>query len=229
MKDRFSQIPVMILNPQQTQQANKSEMRIYQGSGFVDEDIVYNGAQGQVFLPTGNSFVAGTVIGITKDNNTITFDQPIAIFIYNNKQINIPVRYLQNENQVLDFGGGLDATIKMIPQVSQNAQGGIQVDRIGAAIYLSPKVSKSLFAQLYLLGDPEKKYPTITLAHSEPDVILNDLNSQGANIGEIAYFNGLRGALKIWKVDYPENIITKEEFLRIDGEYADMDDLQFTK
>ena len=123
----------------------------------------------------------------------------------------------------------MDSVIKIIPSVSQNAQGSIQVDRIGTAIYLSPKVSKSLFAQLYLLNDPSKKYETVKLAHSQPDIVLADLNSQGASIGEFAYFNGFRGPIKIWKTDYPENILYKEEFLRTSGEYADMDNFDFTK
>ena len=227
-KDRFSQIPIMVINPAQTRETNSSEIRVYQGSTFVDEDIIYEANGSQIFLPSGNSFVGGMFIEILRDNNSISFKQPLGVFVYNQKQITIPIRYLQNEGQLIDFGGGLDAIVKMIPQVSQNAQGGIQVDRIGAAIYLSPKVSKSLFAQLYLLNDPLDEYETVKLVHSQPDVVLNDLNNQGARLGEFAYFNGFRGPIKIWEVDYPENTLAREEFLRTDGEYADMDNLQFT-
>ena len=135
---------------------------------------------------------------------------------------------MQYENKLLDFGGGLDAVIKIIPQVSQiTGQGGLQIDRIGAVVYLSPKVSKGLFAQLYLLGDPLKKYETLSIAHSEQDLIVDSLNKQGANLGEIIYFNGFRGPLKIWKVDYPSNILAREEFLRTSGEFAEFDNLQF--
>ncbi|MBS3086423.1 hypothetical protein J4422_01865 [Candidatus Pacearchaeota archaeon] len=229
-KDRFAQIPVMLYNPAQTRETNSSEIRVYQGSTFVDEDIVYQtNNDSQIFLPSGSAGVAGLFIEVLKSNNSISFKQPIGVFIYNNKQITIPIRYLQNENQILDFSSGLDSVIKIIPSVSQNAQGSIQVDRIGTAIYLSPKVSKSLFAQLYLLNDPSKKYETVKLAHSQPDIVLADLNSQGASIGEFAYFNGFRGPIKIWKTDYPENILYKEEFLRTSGEYADMDNFDFTK
>jgi len=228
-KDRFAQVPTILYNPAQTRETNSSEIRVYQGSTFVDEDIVYETAEGQVFLPSGSAVFVGAFIEILRENGSLMFKQPVGVFIYNQKQVTIPIRYLQNENQVLDFGSGLDSTIKVIPFVSQNNQGAIQVDRIGAAIYLSPKVSKSLFSQLYLLNDPLKKYETVKLAHSQPDIVLADLNSQGANIGEFAYFNGFRGPIKIWKVDYPENILAREEFLRTEGEYADMDNLQFVR
>jgi len=228
-KDRFAQIPVMVINPAQTQQTNSSELRFYQGTTFVDEDIVYQTADGQVFLPSGSSLVGGFVIEVLKEGNFSSFKQPMGVFAYNKKQVNIPIRYLQHENELLDFGGGLDSVVKMIPQLSQTAQGSVQIDKIGAAIYLSPKVSKSLFSRLYLLGDPLKEYETVKLAYLEPDPVLKSLNDQGANVGDLAYFGGFRGPIKIWEVDYPENIIAREEFLRTEGEYAEFDDLQFTK
>ena len=165
---------------------------------------------------------------VIKDKDAVSFNQPQAVFVYNQKQVSIPVRYLQYEDKVLDFGGGLDAVIKVIPQVSQaTGQQSVQIDKIGAAIYLSPKVSKGLFAQLYLLGDPFKKYGTVTLAHSQPDPIVDNLNKQGARLGDMVFFSGFRGPLKIWKVDYPNNILAKEEFLRTSGEFAEFDNLQF--
>ena len=37
------------------------------------------------------------------------------------------------------------------------------------------------------------------------------------------------GPFKIWEIDYPSNIIAREEFVRLDGEYAEFDDLEFSK
>jgi len=153
---------------------------------------------------------------------------PQGIFIYNQQQINIPIRYLYFNERLFDFGGGLDAVIRIIPRVSQSNQQ-VQIDNLGAAIYLSPKVSKGLFAQIYLLDDAFENYKTVNLVHLESDPIISNLNSQGANLGSLIYFQGFRGPIKIWKVDYPSNILEKEEFLRISGRYAELDNLKFTK
>ena len=122
----------------------------------------------------------------------------------------------------------MDSVIRIIPSISQNANG-LNVEKNGAVIYLSQRVSKGLFAQLYILNDPLKRYPTISLSHSEPDTLIKNLNAQGANLGEFAYFGGFRGPVKIWKVDYPANTVLREEFLRTSGGYAEFDNLTFTK
>jgi len=99
----------------------------------------------------------------------------------------------------------------------------VNVDPLGAVIYLSPKVSKSLFAQLYLLDDVFENYPTIKLANVESEPVIKSLQSQGMNFGEFVYFNGFRGPIKIWEVNYPANIVAHEEFTRVSGEYAEFD------
>jgi hypothetical protein len=95
-------------------------------------------------------------------------------------------------------------------------------------MYLSPLVSGGLFAQLYLMNDPFDNYPTLRLAHSQQDSFMQFMNSQGFG-AEFVYYNGLHGPIKIWEVNYPENIIENEEFLRLEGNYAEFDNLAFTK
>ena len=63
-------------------------------------------------------------------------------------------------------------------------------NRIGAALYLSPKVKNSLFAQLYLLDKKTKNFEL---------VYKDDL--------PIAVYNGnIIGPIKIWKINPPKNI-----------------------
>ena len=163
-----------------------------------------------------------------QEENEITFKQPAGAFIYNQKQTDIPIRYLYFNNEFKDFGNGLDAVVYIIPRVYQTNQG-IQIDNFGTIIYLSPKNMKSLVSQLYILNDPFNQYPTIKIAHSESDPTIKSLNNQGVNLNEFIFFNGMRGPIKIWEVDYPENILTREEFLRTSGEYAEFDNLVFVK
>tara|TARA_Y100000310_G_scaffold167546_2_gene167379 strand:+ start:17048 stop:19822 length:2775 start_codon:yes stop_codon:yes gene_type:complete len=227
--DRFSQIPVMIMDSSQTQQTGNKTIRVYHGGVAVDEDIIYGSLnETQVFLPSGKAIAAGAILEYSNEENLMTFNQPQEIFIYNQEQINIPIRYIYHNNKLIDFGSGLDAVIRVIPLISQSNQQ-VNIDPLGSVIYLSPKVSKGLFAQLYLLDDAFKNYGTVSLVHSELDPIVSNLNSQGANLNDFVYFNGFRGPIKIWEVNYPSNILEKEEFLEISGEFAELDDLVFVR
>ena len=113
----------------------------------------------------------------------------------------------------------------MYPAISGKA-----INQIGAGLYLSPKVSKSLFARLYLMNDPQKEYKGVILAHSEPDPLETAIETySNTNVNEFFYFNGVRGPLKIWKVTPPENIIAREEFTMTSGNFAGLDNLTFVK
>ncbi len=226
--DRTSQIPIMLLDPQQTQETADKEIRVYQGGSLVDEDIIYNQEGQKIFLPANKAIIAATILEVSRTGNQISISQPKGVFIYNNQQIIIPIRYIYFGEQIIDSGRGLDAVVRIISSASSTGTN-IQVDNLGSVIYLSPKVSKSLFAQLYLMNDPFNNYPTIRLAYGQDDPIIASLKVQGLNSEEFIFFNGFRGSIKIWKVDYPNNIIAKEEFLRRSGEYAEFDDIQFVR
>jgi len=226
--DRFSQLPVMVFNPGQSQKSANGTVRVYQGGVPVDEDIIYNEGSEDIFLPSGKAIIAGIFLETLDEEVSTGFSQPQGVFIYNQKQVNIPIRYMYYEGELFDFEGGLDAVIRMVPGIGDNS-GNIQIDSLGALVYLSPKVSKSLFAQLYLLDDAFGNYETISLAYAAQDPVVSNLNSQGANLKDFVFFSGFRGPIKIWKVEYPSNIIEKEEFLEISGEYGELDNLKFTK
>ena len=222
-EDRYSSIPTMFLDPQQTQETGNSITQIYKGIAEVDEDIIYDSEQGKVFLPQTKSLIIGTILNIKNQQ----IQQPEAVFFYNNQQIYIPIRYIYLGGKITDFGKGIDAVIYILPKANAS-NNKLQVDNFGSMFYLSPKVSKSLFAQLYLMNDPFNNYPTLKLVHSEQDQIITLLNLEGADL-EMVYYQGIKGPIKIWKVDYPENILSKEEFLRTSGDYAEFDNLTFTR
>lgn len=226
--DRLSSLPIMVLDSKQTQETSDSIIRFYQGVSTIDEDIVHNTEQGQVFLPQNKGLIIGTILKMKQSGDEISFTQPEAVFLYNQQQIRIPVRYIYFNDNIIDFKQGLESTLFILPTAAVN-NNQVQTDRLGSLIYLSPKVSKSLFAQLYLMNDAFNNYPSLKLAHSEQESNLNLLKAQGAIQGDFAYFNGFRGPIKIWKVNYPSNIIVREEFLRMSGEYAEFDDLRFVK
>jgi len=232
--DRYSSIPVILPDPKQTQETSKETTRVYPTGLIIDEDIIYNDDNEEIFLPAEKA----VLIGIILKNNDNFIEQPKAVYLYNNHQYYIPLRYLFFKGKLHDFEKGLDSVIKVIPSIKGTQQ--MEIDHFGAVIYLSPKVSKSLFAQLYLLNDAFNNYPTIRLAHSENLLINEIIKLKDPNFEEIFYCppglsyggqicDGFEGPIKIWRVGYPSNIITNEEFLRTSGEYAEFDNLTFTK
>ncbi len=235
--DRFSMIQPMAVDNSQTQEGLNSTIRVYQGTTGLDGDIVYNSDGKQIFLPgptydnvgnpSYNSFMIGAVIETSNSNSALSIKQPIAVFVYNGVQNRIPIRYAYIRGKIVDFKTGIDATIMLIPSISQSSSGSIQIDSFGSAIYLSDITMNSLYAQLYLMDDPYNKYPTIKLVNRQDDYVVKVLKQQGADIGSFVYFNGLRSPLDIWKVDYPNNILAHEEFLRSSGEYGGLDNLTF--
>ena len=224
--DRISFIPTMVSDPNQIQETKNGSVRIYNGGYGLDEDIIYEGEDGQkTFIPKQNSGIGGIIL--RKENGK--FQQPLAAYVYNGNQINLPVRYLYYNGTLYDFKNGTNTGIYIIPQIIQS-NSGLQLDEEGALIYLSSKTINSLVAQLYLMNDPLGEYKTVKLAHSEPDSIETYVEMYSdMDLNEFFYFNGLRGPLKIWKVEYPDNIIARQEFLATSGGYAELDNLTFVK
>ena len=224
--DRFSFIPTMISSKSQIQETKNGIIRVYNGGYGLDGDILYEEEGKKIFIPMENSGIGGIIT--EKENGK--FKQPIAAYIYNGNQVNIPMRYLYYNGTIYDFKNGTNSGIYIIPQISQ-INNALQLDEEGALIYLSPKVMDSLIAQVYLMDDPLKRYNnSLKLEHSEPDPLKTYLEMySNMNINEFFYLNGLRGPLKIWSVHPPEKIIAREEFTNVSGEYAELDDLNFIR
>jgi len=228
-EDRYSQIPLFLIDPKQTKETSNKTIKVYTGGGILDEDIIYTpeGSTSEVFIPKENSYVVFMLFELIKKGNETTISQPNAIFLYNNQQMQIPVRYLYYQGRLFDYKKGINATISLIPKVGNTVA---ETDEGGAAIYLSPKVSKSTLSQLYLLNSKEGRYSEFGLVHAEQDPYITYLRAMGLNLGEFAYIaGGIRGPIKIWEVTPDENILINEEFLRTSGKYAEFDNLTFVK
>src|SRR3989339_621647 len=215
--DRYSAIPVMVADSKQTRETANSTFIVYQGGMYLFEDIIYNESGKQIFLPSGKAAVIGILLELDGINR---IKQPEAVYVYNNVQTKIPIRYVYYEGQLIDFKEGLDAVIDIVP--SFEGQG---INPLGAVIYLSPKVSKGLFAQLYLLDDAFNNYPTLKIAHVESDMVINSLRSMGYQGGEFIFYQGLRGPVKIWEVNYPEDTKVIPEFKEVLNGYARFDEV----
>ena len=228
--DRYSAIPTMFQNEQQTLEEENITKILYQGVSAVDQDIIYEVQGREILLPQDKAFVIGVFLEVRDIEGSSTIEQPNGVFVYNNEQISIPLRYVYANGQILDFGSGINATLYAMPSISPGSSG-LQINNMGTILYLSPKVSESLFAQIYLMDDPFDQYGSLELAHSELDPVVASIRSQGGNIPEIVYYNGFRGPIKIWEVqEFPEDIIAHEELRdRTIREWGSLDGLKFAK
>ncbi|NPE27130.1 hypothetical protein HNV12_03960 [Methanococcoides sp. SA1] len=218
--DRYSAIPVMPSDTKQTRETANGTTTIFNGGSYLFEDIVYNDGSKDVFLPAGKAAVIGVIM--TLEENRLK--QPEVAYSYNNIQTRIPARYVYINGELVDFKKGLDVVIQVIPNIENG-----QINHLGAAIYLSQKVSEGLFARLYLMDDAFGDYETLKLEHVEDDPVVASLKAQGAIDGDFVYYQGFRGPIKIWDVsEVDEEIKIVEEFKEpLTGEFGTLDSLEF--
>lgn len=231
--DRFSVIPVGQYDVKQTQETSNETMMVYYIQGMVDEDISYdnNETNTKIFLPgpsydkignpTPNSYIIGVIF---RTNNEDELLQPTGIYYYNQKQYNMPIRYVYINNMMYDFETGIDAVLSMIPAVTSSGS----IERIGGMVYLSPKVKNSLFAQLYLLDDAFENYENFVLAHEELDPVMEQVRNVYTEFGDeefILYGGNFRGPIKIFDVtNTTKDSKVYEDFFKSDtGKFAEMD------
>ncbi|MHA2182674.1 MAG: hypothetical protein ACXAAH_14735, partial [Promethearchaeota archaeon] len=213
--DRYAAIPVMLVDAKQTRETGDGVVIVYSGGTYLFEDIYYNDEERDIFLPANKAAVVGIIINLNGGSLT----QPEAVYIYNNVQTKIPIRYIYFDGDLIDYGNGLDAVIDIIPAYDGNG-----MNPMGSAIYLSQKVSKSLFAQLFLLDDAFGNYPSVKIAHIEDDPVVASMKAQGVDVGDFIYYQGFRGPIKIWDVsEIPEEVPVVPEFIEEFGEFADLD------
>jgi len=220
--DRLSQGPVTLLSEQsQEKEVKDGIIRTYNipaSNGQIsliplEEDLTYqvNGTTGTLFKE--NSALMGINVKVIENNGTIVaFQQPEAIFYSNGQQITILMRYLYYKGKLYDYKIGIDSTIYLIQRVL-STNNGLQIDELGSAIYISPRVMKGMMAQIYILDNSLGNFDNFQLVHTEPNIIINYFNSQGANLRDFVYYNGLQGPIKIWSIKYTGNEKPNPEYL----------------
>ena len=208
--DRFSWIQTFLMDEAQTRETNNETIYIYSGGTATDDDIIWKEDDKEIFLPKKNAIVGALILTEKEDK----LSQPKAIFIYNNKQYNIPLRYLYINGKLNDFGSGLEAGIFVYPKMNVLANGNANINPIGASFYLSKRTINSRIARLYLFGE-ESNY--FKLVHIEDSLLVENLKGQGNEFGEFIYYNGFNGPIKIWEITYPSNIEFKQEYLNTES------------
>ena len=126
------------------------------------------------------------------------FSQPTAIMFYNNQRYDVPVNCIFSNKQMYTFEdkSGLDACLVLIPVINQQGQG----NPWGSLIYVSSEVKQTNFARLYLFGQESDNFKPV-------------YNDEGSMPLAVLQGRGLIGPLKIWKINYPDNIPYNETYI----------------
>jgi hypothetical protein len=206
--DRFSWIGSFLLNEQATRETKDQISYFYQGGVTLDEDFLYILGEEQIFMPSGGAGVGALILKIKEKGSVL--EQPEAVFVYQGRQINVPLRYLYY-NKLYDFESGYEGALYIFPRIVQQGQG-VNVDDKGAALFLSERNMRALWVRLYLIGE-EKNFE---LAHTEPNMIVENLRGQGVEVSDLVYYQGIQGPIKIWKINYKGNEKVNPEYLRVD-------------
>lgn len=212
--DRYSWIHTMLRDKAQTQETQENIIYVYSGGTVLDEDITFEYNGEIVFLPKERAFVGGVLMPIHNLNGEVK--QPEIIFVYNNKQYKIPMRYIAIEDKFLDFGSGIEAVGYLYPRITQTSSG-MNKDDFGAMMYLSPRVTRGMLAQKYILNDPFNRWSNFELVHEEDSLIVKLLKSQEIEVGSFVYYGGLQGPIKIWKINYEGDEELQEKYLDKDA------------
>jgi asparagine N-glycosylation enzyme membrane subunit Stt3 len=217
--DRYSWIGTFLLNETQTIETKNQTIYAYLDDGVTatDEDLIINESGKDVLLPQQRVRVGAILIPTEKEGNSTKFSQPYAIFFYQGLQHKADLRYLYINGDLIDFKSGIDACAYIFPYINPQQNGGIGINRIGAAMYLSPRLMRGMLSNIYLLNDPQKRYPNFKLVHTEQSLLVDNLNQQGANLPDFVYYGGVYGPIKIWGIDYTGNETIKQEYLDKDA------------
>lgn len=214
--DRYSWVGTFLLDETQTMETQNQTNYVYTGGIVLDEDLIINEDGKEIFLPRNNAGVGAIIVPSEKIKGETHFSQPYIIAVYQGQQHKVNLRYLSIEEDFLDFGSGIEACVFLFPRLSQDGQG-MSANSIGTAMYLSPRLMRGMLVQKYLLNDPFDKFPNFKLAHTEQSLIIENLNSQGADLPEFIYYQGLQGPIKIWEIEYTGNEEIKPEYLEVDA------------
>lgn len=201
--DRRSWISTFLKDNAQVSETKNGTLSVYSGGTALDGDIIYNDNGSNIFLPGGKAGIGAILV--EKDSQGKVISNPLGIYVYQNKQYRLPLRYAYSNGKLTDFGSGVEAGIFIFPRVNQN---NIEFD--GASLYLSSRTVNSQLARLYLYNEEN---PNFKLIHSEDDFLVSQIKAQNPGISDIVFYNGVRGPIRIWEINYPSNIAVDEKYL----------------
>jgi len=201
--DRLSWVSSFVLDEKQSQETRNETAYVYVGGTLFDKDIEW---KGEIF-PRTKAVIVGFILSI--DKNTGAINEVRAVVYYNEKEYRVPIRYVYINNELKEFEEKeeelMNGALYLIPSVTQQG-----INSIGAGLYLSEKALNAQWVRLYLFDETENE--NFELVHSQDALFVEQLKQNNVTTSDIIIAGGLLGPIKIWKINYPEDIKTYEEY-----------------
>ncbi len=207
--DRRSFIPTFVVEPRLTQETKDELMFIYTGGTIIEDDFTYNNNNSTQIFPVGQAGIGGVRLIMDKEGN---IKNAQIIIVYKQQQYDVPLNCIYFNNKVYNLNeNGYNGCLYIIPSIAQDS-GRVNINQFGAGIFIGERVYKTLLTKFYLFNE---KSDFFELVYSEDDFVVRDLKNQGAipQNQDFVLFNGVRGPIKMWKVNYPEGIEIVPEYL----------------
>jgi hypothetical protein len=203
--NKYSWLTTFVMDERSTKELRNETEYYYQGNYMIDEDFVYKTNDSEMLFPWRRAGIV--MVKIRESGGKITGSE--ALFVnYQGRQIWIPLACVYYENMKYEFNNnGYDGCLRILPMITN---GGTQLNKKGAGIFVSSRVKPTLFAKLYLFNEEPKGFE---LVHAEEDYVVGMLKAQGLNVTDFVVYGNIKGPIKIWEISYPENISIVPEWL----------------
>jgi len=194
-KDRYSTFVPLLVLPEYTKVSQDTIFYYFRNDIKLDEDFKFNNK----IYSKEKSKIVNIILPTTITNNEIKFNQPKATISIGTQTDIIPLECLFYQKTEITFSEpGLKGCLMIVDYADKNGKG----KGIKSGIYISPKSRNTLFTNLYLF---EKEIGGFNLIYSSKEYSP-----------EITFYLptiNLLGPIRIWEINYPENIKTKSEYL----------------
>jgi len=205
--DRAGYIANFALDEKQIVETKNSTIAYYSTEIPLDEDIRWE-ENGEIYNFAKQNSGIGMII-VEKMANEELKQPKIIVASSNGVQKEIPIRYMYYKGNLYDFKSGLESGIVLMDHFIQDSQG-LRAIKRGAGFYLSSRTVNSFLARKYFYGEEGD----FKLVYTENNYIIDMLKQQGFDAGDFAYFQGqFLGPIKIWEIEYPDDIEIKQEYL----------------
>ena len=184
-KDLDKESNIYKLELKEIKETRKGKSYYFNGGIPTDETFNYNK---ETFLK-GTTGIPMIKIDVIEEQNQTKFMQPIAIFLKDNKNYEIPLNCLYYNNKKEIYNNGIDSCLLLIPSIRNDGT----IFPLSIGLYLSPKVKNTLFTNLYLFEEEVEGFK----------LIYND-ESLNFNLGYYAPQSIIVGPIKIWEISYKD-------------------------
>ncbi len=220
--DRYNWIPIVTLDERQAQEKRNETIYPYPINTFFSKEFTWFNKQTKTeykFQPQSTDAIIGWALlpieKVVNATDEIPIKQPSLMVLYKkNERVEIPMCYAYVQGRMYNFkenGPCMPAALYIVPQLMSDGGGISGIKYLGAAFFLNEKALDALWVKLYLFNESTN----FQLVHSEDYPVIKELKERGAAVPEIMVFGDVLGPIKIWKVNYPDDIKVKEEYLQL--------------